>query len=121
MDKLTNSLVFGGPIKSHRIHKILIVCTTQDHIVETLVIVKLLAKSKLKSLHYNHTDHPPTHPLRSPVGKRNFWSIFYVVVDTIGLETDFTLETNRKKMKENLLKSTSRLRKRAFFYPSGYF
>ena len=26
-------------------------------------IVKLLAKSKLKSLPYNHTDHPPTHHL----------------------------------------------------------
>ena len=25
-------------------------------------IVKLLAKSKLKSLPYNHTDHLPTHP-----------------------------------------------------------
>ena len=26
------------------------------------IIVKLLAKSKLKSLPYNHTDHLPTHP-----------------------------------------------------------
>ena len=26
-----------------------------------IIIVKLLAKSKLKSLPYNHTDHPPTH------------------------------------------------------------
>ena len=27
-----------------------------------VIIVKLLAKSKLKSLPYNHTDHLPTHP-----------------------------------------------------------
>ena len=38
--------------------------------------------------------------------KRNFRSIFYVVVDAIGLETDFTLETNRKRVKEKLLKRT---------------
>ena len=31
---------------------------------------------------------------------------FNVVVDAIGPETDFTLETNRKRMKEKLLKST---------------
>ena len=30
----------------------------------------------------------------------------WIVVDAIGLETDFTLETNRKRMKEKLLKST---------------
>ena len=29
-------------------------------------IVKLLAKSKLKSLPYNHTDHPPPHPPTYP-------------------------------------------------------
>jgi len=39
----------------------------------------------------------------------------FVVVDAIGLETDFTLETNRKRMKETLLKSTLRLRKQAIF------
>ena len=36
----------------------------------------------------------------------HFRSVFYVVVDAIGLETDFTLETNRKGVKEKLLKST---------------
>ena len=35
-----------------------------------------------------------------------FGSIFYVVVDAIGLETDFTLKTNRKRVKEKLLKRT---------------
>ena len=30
--------------------------------IAVLVIVKLLAKSKLKSLPYNHTDHPPLTP-----------------------------------------------------------
>ena len=40
----------------------------------------------------------------------------FVVVDAIGLETDFTLETNRKRMKETLLKSTLRLRKQAIFF-----
>ena len=35
-------------------------------------IVKLLAKSKLKSLPYNHTDHLPTHPPPPPT--RNFQS-----------------------------------------------
>ena len=34
------------------------------------------------------------------------WSIFVVVVDAIGLETDFTLETNRKRVKGKLLKRT---------------
>ena len=29
------------------------------HIIQSYIIVKLLAKSKLKSLPYNHTDHPP--------------------------------------------------------------
>ena len=38
------------------------------------------------------------------------------MVDAIGLETDFTLETNRKRMKETLLKSTLRLRKQAIFF-----
>ena len=33
-------------------------------------------------------------------------SIFHVVVDFICLETDFTLETNRKRVKEKLLKRT---------------
>ena len=34
-------------------------------------IVKLLAKSKLKSLPYNHTDHPPppTHNFQSSLNK----------------------------------------------------
>ena len=27
---------------------------------QIIIFVKLLAKSKLKSLPYNHTDHPPT-------------------------------------------------------------
>ena len=31
---------------------------------------------------------------------------FFVVVYAIGLETDFTLETNRKGVKEKLLKRT---------------
>ena len=35
------------------------------------IIVKLLAKSKLKSLPYNHTDHPPTttHNFKSSLNK----------------------------------------------------
>ena len=40
------------------------------------------------------------------LGKLDFRSIFYFVVDAVGLETDFTLETNRKRDKEKLLKST---------------
>ena len=35
-----------------------------------------------------------------------FGPYFNVVVDAIGPETDFTLETNRKRVKEKLLKST---------------
>ena len=41
---------------------------------------------------------------RSLLLRRNIRSISYVVLDAIGLETDFTLETNRKRMKEKLLK-----------------
>ena len=51
-------------------------------------------------------DPSPPPFVHSPVGKLNFRSIFYVVVDAIGLGTDFTLETNRKRVKEKLLKST---------------
>ena len=35
---------------------------TKMIIKEMCEIVKLLAKSKLKSLPYNHTAHPPTQP-----------------------------------------------------------
>ena len=50
------------------------------------------------------------------IKKRPFFVVFdyevkflvniFVVVDAIGLETDFTLETNRKRVKEKLLKRT---------------
>ena len=49
---------------------------------------------------------PPSPPLRSHMGKWNFLVKIFVVVDAIGLETDFTLETNRKRVKEKLLKRT---------------
>ena len=45
-------------------------------------------------------------PFSLSFATRNFWLIFYVVVDAIGLEIDFTLETNRKRVKEKLLKRT---------------
>ena len=38
------------------------------------------------------------------MGKCNFLVDIFVVVDAIGLETDFTLETNSKRVKEKLLK-----------------
>ena len=41
--------------------------------------------------------------LREGVKKR---PVIFVVVDAIGLQTDFTFETNRKRMKEKLLKSS---------------
>ena len=47
-----------------------------------------------------------TPPLRSHVGKWNLLVKIFVVVDVIGLEMDFTLETNRKRVKEKLLKRT---------------
>ena len=37
----------------------------------------------------------------SPVRKWNFRSMFYVVVDAIGLEMDYALETNWKEWKKN--------------------
>ena len=60
---------------------------------------------------------PDPPPLVVPWESEIFLVNIFVVVDAIGLETDFTLETNRKRMKEKLLKSTLRLRKRAFFGP----
>ena len=54
-----------------------------------------------------------------------FFVNIFVVVDAIGLETDITLETNRKRMKEKLLKGTLRQQKRASppqdLGPLGYF
>ena len=41
-----------------------------------------------------------------PWESKKFLVNIFVVVDAIGLETDFTLETNRKRMTEELLKST---------------
>ena len=62
-------------------------------------------------------SRPPPPPFVVPWESEIFLVNIFVVVDAIGLETDFTLETNRKRMKEKLLKSTLRLRKRAFFGP----
>ena len=45
-------------------------------------VVKLLAKSKLKSLPYNHTDHPPTHPLTHPATP-NFKSSLYKSIQVL--------------------------------------
>ena len=53
---------------------------------------------------YEGVRNPP-HPFVVPWESEIFWSIFVVVVDAIGLETDFTLETNKKKVKEKLLKT----------------
>ena len=47
-----------------------------------------------------------TPPLVVPWESEILGPYFNVVVDAIGLETDFTLETNRKRVKEKLLKRT---------------
>ena len=48
----------------------------------TTLIVKLLAKSKLKSLPYNHTDHLPTHPPTHPP-THNFKSSLYKSIQVL--------------------------------------
>ena len=48
----------------------------------------------------------PTPPLVVLWESEILGPYFNAVVDAIGLQTDFTLETNRKRMKEKLLKST---------------
>ena len=45
---------------------------------------------------------PDPPPLVVPWESEIFLVNIFVVVDAIGLETDFTLETNRKRMKETL-------------------
>ena len=47
---------------------------------------------------------PDPPPLVVPWESEIFLVNIFVVVDAIGLETDFTLETNRKRMKEKLFK-----------------
>ena len=51
----------------------------------------------------NSTQSPP---FVVPWESEFFLVNIFVVVDAIGLETDFTLETNRKRVKEKLLKRT---------------
>ena len=53
---------------------------------------------------YKGVRTPP--PFVVPWESEIFLVNIFVVVDAIGLETDFTLETNRKRVKEKLLKRT---------------
>ena len=45
-----------------------------ETITHILIFVKLLAKAKLMSLPYNHTDHPPTHQELSIKSKQVYTS-----------------------------------------------
>ena len=56
--------------------------------------------------HYEGVRTPSPPPFVVPWESEIFLVNIFVVVDARGLETDFTLETNRKRMKEKLLKST---------------
>ena len=48
----------------------------------------------------------PPPPFVVPWESEKFLVNIFVAVDAIGLETDFALETNRKRVKEKLLKRT---------------
>ena len=75
---------------------------------------RLQKKALFVVFYYKGVRAPP--PFLVPWESEIFLVNIFVVVDAIGLETDFTLETNRKRMKETLLKSTLRLRKQAIFF-----
>ena len=67
-------------------------------------------KALFRSLLLQRGPDPPIFVIRWESGSDFFWKMFHVVVDAIGLETDFTLETNRKRVKEKLLKTTLKTR-----------
>ena len=60
-------------------------------------VVKDYENRPLTKMSIQNTTPPP---LGSPIRKRKKNVEIFVVVDAIGLETDFTLETNRKRVKE---------------------
>ena len=65
-------------------------------------------KGPFCSLLLQRGPDPPLPPFVVPWESEIFLVNIFVVVDDIGLETDFTLETNRKRVKEKLLKRTKR-------------
>ena len=56
--------------------------------------------------YYEGVRTPPPPPFIVTWDSEIFGPYFHVVVDAISPETDFTLETNRKRVKEKLLKRT---------------
>ena len=77
-------------------------------VLDLFILLLLFNKGRLQkkgpfcSLLLQRGPDPP--PLVVPWESEIFLVNIFVVVDAIDLETDFTLETNRKRVKEKLLK-----------------